>query len=159
MCPPAKLSHFQEPSEEELTLFKPAVPLIEAAWTAHCIRKQVKFFRRQLQRTHSYFSYEEVLETLSNAPWKAQASSGQCTYASGAIYNGAWLGGFRHGQGHILYPDGAQYYGQWAYSRPCGQGRFIHIDGDTYDGHWGQYQIVPSDASSKNCMTNGYCTL
>lgn len=38
------------------------------------------------------------------------------TYKSGAVYNGQWLGGLRHGTGTMTWPDGAKYVGNWSYN-------------------------------------------
>ena len=35
------------------------------------------------------------------------------TYKTGAIYEGQWLGGLRHGEGTMEWPDGARYEGMW----------------------------------------------
>ena len=32
-------------------------------------------------------------------------------FKNGAVYNGEWLGGFRHGKGQMKWPDGAMYEG------------------------------------------------
>lgn len=58
----------------------------------------------------------------------------QFTYKSGAIYNGEWLGGFRHGKGKMKWLDGTIYEGEWSYGQAYGQGKFIHINNDTYEG-------------------------
>lgn len=34
-------------------------------------------------------------------------------YKNGAIYDGEWSGGFRHGRGVMTWPDGAVYSGEW----------------------------------------------
>ena len=35
------------------------------------------------------------------------------TYKSGAVYNGQWKGGMRHGSGVMKWVDGAYYEGDW----------------------------------------------
>ena len=52
------------------------------------------------------------------------------TYSSGAIYEGQWKGGYRHGFGIQQWPDGARYIGEWRENKACGFGKFIHLDGD-----------------------------
>ena len=35
------------------------------------------------------------------------------TYKSGAVYDGEFIGGMRHGKGKMSWPDGAYYEGDW----------------------------------------------
>ena len=43
-------------------------------------------------------------------------------YKSGAVYEGSWLGGFRHGHGTMKWPDGATYTGTWSFNEPSQHG-------------------------------------
>ena len=45
-------------------------------------------------------------------------------YVSGAIYEGAWKGGFRDGFGKQVWPDGAKYVGEWRENKASGYGKF-----------------------------------
>jgi hypothetical protein len=70
-----------------------------------------------LEGTSKYFKPEESSETLhgkfdSNAPHRKY----QHCYKSGAVYQGEWKGGMRHGLGKIMWPDGASYEGEWQYN-------------------------------------------
>ena len=55
---------------------------------------------------------------------------------SGAIYEGQWFGGFRHGQGMMRFRDGSIYEGSWYLGRAHGHGKFTQIKGETYEGDW-----------------------
>jgi len=57
-------------------------------------------------------------------------------FESGAIYDGQWLQGARHGIGKQMWPDGTEYVGQWRTGRAHGLGRIKHSDGDSYCGEW-----------------------
>ena len=46
---------------------------------------------------------------------------------SGAVYDGQWLGGFRHGRGIMRFRDGATYEGTWYLGRAHGYGKFTHV--------------------------------
>ena len=35
------------------------------------------------------------------------------TYLTGAMYEGEWKGGMRHGKGKMKWSDGAYYEGEW----------------------------------------------
>mmetsp|Transcript_36382 Transcript_36382/g.26992 ORF Transcript_36382/g.26992 Transcript_36382/m.26992 type:complete len:83 (+) Transcript_36382:303-551(+) len=61
--------------------------------------------------TAKYFSKKEARETLQKRPFKMSKQQklvrALYKYNSGAIYEGDWLGGFRHGFGTMTWPDGA----------------------------------------------------
>ncbi|CAJ1346014.1 unnamed protein product [Effrenium voratum] len=57
-------------------------------------------------------------------------------FQSGAIYDGDWLHGNRHGVGKQIWPDGTEYFGQWLSGKANGLGHIKHSDGDSYDGEW-----------------------
>ncbi|CAK9063217.1 Thymus-specific serine protease (Serine protease 16), partial [Durusdinium trenchii] len=57
-------------------------------------------------------------------------------FESGAIYDGEWLEGNRHGVGKQIWPDGTEYLGQWRMGRAHGLGHIKHSDGDSYSGEW-----------------------
>jgi len=82
---------------------------------------------------NKYFTEEEIKETLRGVYKPSQKTTIRThTYESGATYQGAWLGGFRHGNGKMNWPDGASYEGEWNFGHAHGQGKFIHADGDIY---------------------------
>eukprot|EP00931_Biecheleriopsis_adriatica_P023962 TRINITY_DN15026_c0_g1_i1.p1 TRINITY_DN15026_c0_g1~~TRINITY_DN15026_c0_g1_i1.p1 ORF type:complete len:374 (+),score=49.74 TRINITY_DN15026_c0_g1_i1:34-1122(+) len=57
-------------------------------------------------------------------------------FRSGAIYDGEWLSGMRHGIGKQTWPNGTEYVGQWHRGRASGMGEIKHSDGDAYIGQW-----------------------
>lgn len=84
-----------------------------------------------------YFKKSESLETLSGIYKDNQTTEKRTyTYSTGAVYDGEWRGGMRHGRGTIVWSDGAKYEGEWAFNAATGQGKFTHTEGDVYEGHW-----------------------
>ena len=84
-----------------------------------------------------YFTAEEARETLDpSRKYSRNKETRAYTFKSGAIYEGEWLGGFRHGKGIQKWVDGAQYEGEWAEGKAHGKGTFTHTDGDMYTGNW-----------------------
>ena len=92
------------------------------AFIRRCIsRKAIKecIEMRDMYRMHArYFTRDELFETLSTTNTLEQSSSQvpanrQYTYKNGAVYVGAWTGGFRNGQGRMDWSDGASYLGAW----------------------------------------------
>eukprot|EP00931_Biecheleriopsis_adriatica_P023963 TRINITY_DN15026_c0_g2_i1.p1 TRINITY_DN15026_c0_g2~~TRINITY_DN15026_c0_g2_i1.p1 ORF type:complete len:365 (+),score=70.82 TRINITY_DN15026_c0_g2_i1:80-1174(+) len=57
-------------------------------------------------------------------------------FRSGAIYDGQWLSGMRHGVGKQTWPNGTEYVGKWHRGRASGMGEIKHSDGDAYIGQW-----------------------
>jgi len=57
-------------------------------------------------------------------------------FQSGAVYDGDWLHGSRHGLGKQMWPDGTEYVGQWLNGLASGVGYIKHSDGDCYAGQW-----------------------
>ena len=84
-----------------------------------------------------YFKKTESKETLTGI-YKDNLSIEQrsYTYSTGAVYNGEWRGGMRHGRGTIVWVDGAKYEGELAFNAAAGNGKFTHAEGDVYEGHW-----------------------
>ena len=37
-------------------------------------------------------------------------------YSTGAVYEGEWKGGMRHGKGKMTWSDGGSYEGDWQYN-------------------------------------------
>ena len=62
-----------------------------------------------------YFKKEEAQETLTSDKYDPDAAieTRTYTYATGAVYEGEWKGGLRHGNGKMKWSDGCQYEGEW----------------------------------------------
>ena len=56
--------------------------------------------------------------------------------ANGSVYNGARVGGMKHGHGEQIWPDTSRYVGEWQNDQANGYGKLIHADGDIYEGQW-----------------------
>jgi len=82
-----------------------------------------------------YFTEEEARETLHGSfKPSSKPFNKNYKYKNDSVYNGTWLGGFRHGEGTMKWIDGAVYHGEWNYGQAFGQGKFHHVDGDIYEG-------------------------
>lgn len=81
-----------------------------------------------------YFSKSDQYETLQTS--QLTTKDDEYRYASGCIYKGDWLGGFRHGKGECTWPDGSHYNGNWSYGFPYGQGTFKYKDSEVFTGNW-----------------------
>ena len=113
-------------------------------------RKVYKLERFRNEGTTKYFKGMESYETLTgvynkNKPIELKAY----TYKTGAVYNGQWKGGLRHGNGTMVWTDGAKYEGEWSYNQAHGNGKFYHSDGDVYDGSW-----INNKANGSGVYTN-----
>lgn len=68
------------------------------------------------------------METLSSkkvfSNYTKEEKRAPYTYKSGAMYDGEWKGGFRHGFGKMRWKDGAEYIGQWRFGEPSIKGKF-----------------------------------
>ena len=107
---------------------------IQSSWRRYILSKSYQ----ELKSTSElplYFPLTDALETLSSSPIGPPKSLSY-TYASGALYSGSWLGGFRHGEGTCSWPDGSIYSGNWSYGFPFGLGTFAYKDSETYQGPW-----------------------
>jgi hypothetical protein len=52
------------------------------------------------------------------------------------VYEGAYKGGARHGQGSLKSADGSRYEGQWQNDGSNGKGTLYRADGTWYNGEW-----------------------
>lgn len=110
---------------------------LQAVWRGFADRKSIIHLHRSSAPNHSYFSLQEIRETLSSTvPPDQRSQKDQFTYRSGATYSGEWVGGFRDGYGTMIWPDGSSFVGNWAYSRPLGLGKFTLFDGKEFEGSW-----------------------
>ena len=62
-------------------------------------------------------------------------------YKSGSIYDGEWIGGFRHGSGIMKFEDGSVYEGEWYLGRAHGYGKFTNLRNDSQDIYEGTYVL------------------
>lgn len=91
-----------------------------------------------------YFTAKEERETIVKDRkigdnWRGEGKLEKRTHVyetTGAVYEGTWIGGLRHGQGKITYPDNAVYTGQWSYNHPGPHGQMVFPDGRVYEGGW-----------------------
>ena len=96
------------------------------------------------QALSNYFNREEEKETLNKRPLglseykdgREKTFKKVHRYETGAVYNGHWNGGLRHGVGEQQWPDGSKYVGEWEDGKAYGKGKFFHSDGDYYEGDW-----------------------
>lgn len=77
------------------------------------------------------FAYTSDLPEDKSLPFLAPHE-----FENGAIYEGQWKEGSRHGRGVQSWPDGSYYEGYWRNNQANGKGRLVHADGDTYMGDW-----------------------
>ena len=108
-----------------------------------------------------YFKDLESSETIDaqkkfdpNAPTEIK----EYKYSTGAVYNGEWKGGLRHGKGVMMWTDGASYDGNWDLGQASGYGKFSHVSGDVYSGEWYRNKTngKGSYLNSKGAKYDGY---
>jgi len=117
---PQKQSAEEGSNQEELLVKRiPQIVKLQALWRGYNVRKVFHYYRES-NRNNQYFTYEEQMETLSRSNtalvFSRHATKEQrpaYRYKSGAVYEGEWIGGMRHGFGVMEWPDGARYEGQW----------------------------------------------
>ena len=64
---------------------------------------------------------------------------GKMTYPDNpdeAVYEGAWVEGYRCGYGVATWPSGMLYEGEWRDGKRNGQGKLTAKDGSVYSGEW-----------------------
>lgn len=141
---------------------------IQALWRGFQARRLYSHIKRTSKPNYSYFSLQEVKETLSKFldPPSYREKRRLVTYKDGSMYTGEWRGGFRDGYGLMIYIDGSRYDGNWELGRPYGRGRFSMADGQEYNGMWKSYWIYPEmkletqqleDVADTTC--DGYCKI
>ena len=57
-------------------------------------------------------------------------------WALSGVYDGAWVGGKRHGRGSIVYSSGDDFEGEWVSDARHGAGRMRLAGGGTVSGFW-----------------------
>lgn len=65
-----------------------------------------------------------------------QDGFGVYRYANGAVYEGEWRGGRKHGRGIYRTSDGESYNGEWVNGKRHGQGTLTCVNGTQYEGAW-----------------------
>ena len=65
-------------------------------------------------------------------------TQGTFTWPDGAVYQGDFVNGQRHGQGKYTFSDGGCYEGSWKDGRYDGYGTCVWEDGRKYQGEWKQ---------------------
>lgn len=102
---------------------------------AYKARKLYKAVLKKYRESQFYFNSSELFETLSSdSPVQKTIQYRLHTYKSKAVYEGNWLGGFRHSQGKMKWPDGVEYEGEWSYGFAEGQGKITYPNGDYMKG-------------------------
>lgn len=108
---------------------------IQTYWRGYSKKKHYQFLKK-LRNSSNFFPRVDLFETLFDRELKTEPEVRRYEYLSGTVYEGEWLGGFRHGKGRCFWNDGSTYEGTWSYGYPNGTGIFNHSDGDIYSGKW-----------------------
>ena len=85
-------------------------------------RRKYRIKRETAIGSSKYFVEEEANETLRGIFEKdAPIEERTYIYKTGAVYEGQWKGGMRHGIGTMKWADGsATYIGEWQYNQASG---------------------------------------
>ena len=63
--------------------------------------------------------------------------AGVASWPDKSTYEGEFVRGLMHGNGHHVLPDSiSSYRGYFRYNLPDGKGKSTYSDGSTYDGDW-----------------------
>ncbi|KAK1402245.1 hypothetical protein POM88_001850 [Heracleum sosnowskyi] len=65
-----------------------------------------------------------------------KGSEGKLILPSGAIYDGYFKEGLRHGNGKCTWPSGTSYEGDWDERKTIGKGKCVWPSGKSYEGDW-----------------------
>lgn len=101
---------------------------VNAQQTAAPVAPQVNSNIKQLMINGDTMYTGEVFADVPHGNGKAE-------YKNGAVYEGQWNRGKRHGQGKIVYGD-CVYEGQWADDKEHGQGKLIWNKGGEFAGEF-----------------------
>ena len=166
---PSPSSHAASPEDLNriYAQFEDKLERVQAVWRGRQDRKQFAIMKKQGEIRHTFFTSEEIRETLRIGQFPPNVlSNSRRQYQSGAIYTGSWRGGFRHGEGVMEYPCGSRYSGKWSWGYPFGVGTFHHADGEEYVGEWknpntmgrGSFMLSGKKALDrwKNGLRDGY---
>jgi hypothetical protein len=108
---------------------------IQKYWKGYSKKKHYQFLKK-LRISSSFFPRVDLFETLFDRQVEKTTEVRRYEYLSGTVYEGEWLGGFRHGTGKCIWSDGSIYEGSWSYGYPNNSGTFNHSDGDSFSGKW-----------------------
>ena len=91
---------------------------IQALVRSYIERKKYKSRMMAINSRIKYFKAEESSETVSRRMFKQNEplKTKKYVYSTGAVYDGTWKGGLRHGIGTMKWPDGASYTGKWEFN-------------------------------------------
>ena len=93
--------------------FSAQAEIIQAWWRGIRVRRRIAIISRQFSSSPVYFTYNEIMETLTRRPLsRRRRKEKPFTYKNNAIYIGEWKGGFRDGHGIMVWPDGSRYEGK-----------------------------------------------
>ena len=84
--------------------------------------QRIKFQRLRNQynaKKTKYFTTTESRQTVTQTTI-LRPTFATFRYSTGAVYEGDWLGGLRHGTGKMTWPDGTYYLGKWAFNAAHG---------------------------------------
>lgn len=125
---------------------------IQTYWRGYIQKKNYNFMKK-FTSPSTFFPRMDLFETVSEKKLEKQKEVRQYEYLSGVVYQGEWLGGFRHGNGTAKWPDNSKYEGNWEFGYPFGKGTFFHSDGEIFKGNWINPYSTHKDIQSKN---NGF---
>jgi L1 cell adhesion molecule like protein len=111
------------------------ITIIQSMMKKYKLRNIYMNIRNKVRKNEEYFSYKEAFETLSkNLLSDLSISNYEYKYKNGSVYNGNWLGGFRHGKGKMIWIDGTFYEGDWFYGHAEGDGCLYFNNGSYLKG-------------------------
>lgn len=118
-------------------------------------RKCYQAILKKYRESELYFKFEELYETIQHGTKFSNEKRYQLyTYKTKAVYDGEWLGGFRHFHGKMTWPNGVEYEGEWAFGFAEGQGKITYPNGDYMEGFF-RYNKLNGEGKLHNADT-GY---
>jgi hypothetical protein len=84
-------------------------------------------------------------------------------YATGAVYEGEWHQGLKHGVGKMVYANGDVYDGQWEGGNMSGRARYTHSNGTAFEGVFknnmknGRGRCMYRESGSFSSQAKSYC--
>ncbi len=109
-----------------------------------------------------YNSYTDSFDLPQIASGDDFSGKARCNYPSGAVYEGDFKKGLRHGKGTVHYPNGSSYVGEWKKDKRHGKGEFTYANGEKHIGKykngvlWGKgVYTYPSGITYEGDFKNG----